>query len=317
MNLPDQPRHSVPRIEYLRVRNYRALRDIEFRELTPLTVLLGPNGSGKSTMLDVFAFLSECFTVGLRRAWDKRNRFKELHTRGTDGDIVIELKYREKPKQPIITYHIAIGEEAAGPVITEEWLQWRRKESGRPFRFLNFQRGSGEVISGENPDETDERIHETLESPEILAVNTLGQFARHPRVNALRRFITGWYLSYLSADNARAVPEAGPQERLSETGDNLPNVIQYLKERHTGRLQKIVDVLSRRVPQLERVDAELLTDGRLLLQIKDAPFERPIVFRQRVAPGGSVGPIQRQVWLLTGAPGQRPAGHPRVCRSRR
>lgn len=60
---------SVPRIEYLRVRNYRALRDVELRDLTPLTVLLGPNGSGKSTVFDVFAFLSECFTVGLRRAW--------------------------------------------------------------------------------------------------------------------------------------------------------------------------------------------------------------------------------------------------------
>mgnify|MGYP001568756650 CR=1 FL=1 len=31
------------------------------------------------------------------------------------------------------------------------------------------------------------------------------------------------------------------------------------------------------MPRLEKVDAELLADGRLLLQIKDAPFERPIL----------------------------------------
>jgi len=31
------------------------------------------------------------------------------------------------------------------------------------------------------------------------------------------------------------------------------------------------------VPRLERVDSEFLADGRLLLQIKDAPFERPIL----------------------------------------
>jgi hypothetical protein len=36
---------------------------VEFKELTPLTVLLGPNGSGKSTVFDVFAFLAECFDV--------------------------------------------------------------------------------------------------------------------------------------------------------------------------------------------------------------------------------------------------------------
>jgi predicted ATPase len=31
------------------------------------------------------------------------------------------------------------------------------------------------------------------------------------------------------------------------------------------------------VPRLEKVDAELMMDGRLLLQIKDAPFEQPIL----------------------------------------
>jgi len=35
--------------------------------------------------------------------------------------------------------------------------------------------------------------------------------------------------------------------------------------------------LSRRVPRLERIEAELMPDGRLLLQIKDAPFDRPIL----------------------------------------
>lgn len=133
------------------------------------------------------------------------------------------------------------------------------------------------MISGELPDEEDERIEEQLDSPERLAVNTLGQFAKHVRVNALRRFITDWYLSYLSADSTRGFPEAGPQERLSSTGDNLPNVIQYLKEQHEQRLQTILETLTKRVPRLERVDAELMQDGRLLLQIKDAPFERPIM----------------------------------------
>jgi predicted ATPase len=268
---------TVPRIEELSVKNYRALKDFKLKRITPLTVFLGPNGSGKSTIFDVFAFLAECFSVGLRKAWDRRGRFKELRTRGAEGPIVFELKYREHPKSPIITYHLAINESNKGPYIQEEWLQWRRIERGRPFRFLDFREGKGQVVSGENPDESDRRIEEELDSVEILAVNTLGQLAKNPRVSALRRFITGWYLSYLTADNARSTPEAGPQERLSETGDNLPNVIQYLKEQHEERLNEILCKLSQRIPRLESVDAELLRDGRLLLQIKDAPFERPIL----------------------------------------
>jgi predicted ATPase len=127
------------------------------------------------------------------------------------------------------------------------------------------------------PDEQDTRAQERLDSRELLAVNTLGQLAKHPRVGALRRFITGWYLSYLSADNTRGVPESGPQERLNTTGDNLPNVIQYLKEQHPDRLDIILKKLAERVPRLEKVYAEVMPDGRLLLQVKDAPFEKPVI----------------------------------------
>jgi predicted ATPase len=272
MDRPRSGRPSVPRIEYLRVQNYRALRNLEIKKVTPLTALLGPNGSGKSTVFDVFAFLSECFTSGLRRAWDKRGRFKELRTRGSDGAIVVELKYRESTDMPVITYHLAIDEHSRqGPYVAEEWLQWKRGSRGRPFRFLDFQNGSGRVTTGDQPDEQDERIPETLESAELLAVNTLGQFAKHPRVSALRRFITDWHLSYLTADSTRGIPEAGPQERLSATGDNLPNVIQYLREQHSEELDRILGTLSQRVPRLEKVQVDILADGRLLLQIKDAP----------------------------------------------
>ena len=266
-----------PRIEYLRVKNYRALKDIELKELTPLTVFLGPNGSGKSTLFDVFAFLSESFGVGLRKAWDKRGRFKELRTRGVEGPIIFEVKYREKKDSPLITYHLEIDEDAKGPFVAREFLSWKRGAHGRPFKFLDFNNGAGEVVTGEMPDEQDTRAQERLDSRELLAVNTLGQLAKHPRVGALRRFITGWYLSYLSADNTRGVPESGPQERLNTTGDNLPNVIQYLKEQHPDRLDIILKKLAERVPRLEKVYAEVMPDGRLLLQVKDAPFEKPVI----------------------------------------
>ena len=271
----DKP--TVPRIEALWAKNYRALRDLQLKPLSPLSILLGPNGSGKSTVFDVFAFLSECFSVGLRKAWDRRGRFKELRTRGANGPIEIELKYREQPKSPLITYHLTLDENRRGPFVAEEWLHWRRGQRGRPFRFLDFKEGAGRVVSGEMPDEQDVRIEEQLDSPEMLAVNTLGQFARHPRVSALRRFITGWYLSYLTADHTRSIPEAGPQERLSASGDNLPNVMQYLLEQYPERLEQILTTLTQRVPQLEKVDSTIMADGRLLLQIKDAPFERPIL----------------------------------------
>lgn len=276
---PSDVRPGAPaRIEYLKVQNFRALREVEFKELTPLTVLLGPNGSGKSTVFDVFAFLAECFEVGLRRAWDKRGRAKELKTRGGEEPVSIEIKYRERG-YPLITYHLAVDERAGRPVVIEEWLRWKRGSHGQPFRFLDYREGLGRAVSGEQPDAQDRRIEVPLKSSDLLAVNALGQFAEHPRVAALREFITGWYVSYLSADSARGQPEAGPRERLSKTGDNLANVIQYLAEQHEGQIERIFAVLRSRVPRIERVLAETMPDGRLLLQIKDAPFSHPVLAR--------------------------------------
>ena len=277
LQVPVVEKPFTPHIESLRVKNYRALRDIKLKQLKPLSVFLGANGSGKSTIFDIFAFLSECFTDGLRRAWDKRGRFKELRSRDSDGPIEFELKYREKPGTPIITYHLSINEDAAGPFVDTEWLRWRPSSQGKYVRFLDFHRGIGSIIPGEKPNKTDKPIDEQLDERSMIAVSTFGQSAHYPRVTAFRRFITDWHLSYLSTEAIRGAPEAGSQERLSETGNNLPNVIQYLREQYPERLEKIISVLSDRVPRLEEVDTELMIDGRLLLQIKDAPFEQPIL----------------------------------------
>jgi len=62
---------------------------------------------------------------------------------------------------------------------------------------------------------------------------------------------------YLSARNTRSQPEAGAEERLSPSGDNLPNVIQHRQEQHAQRLAPIFGVLRRRLPKLQRFTPEI------------------------------------------------------------
>ena len=271
---------EIPRIERLKVKNFRALRDMEIKRITPLTVLLGPNGSGKSTVFDVFAFLAECFENGLRRAWEKRGKAKELKSRGGEGPVLIEIAYREEPKSPLITYHLEVDEEQGKPIVANEWLRWKRRSYGAPsyIYYLDYTNGTGWAISEKQPDE-DDRVKMPLSSPDTLAVNALGLLAEHPRVVALRNFIMSWHVSYFSSDSARGYPNAGPQEHLNRTGDNLANVIQYLSDQHPDHLESILDKLRSFVPKIQDVTAETMPDGRLLLQIKDAPFEQPIMAR--------------------------------------
>jgi predicted ATPase len=280
---PRRPKAEMPmRILRLKVENYRALRSLELADVTPLTVLLGPNGSGKSTVFDVFSFLAECFTGSLRAAWEKRGRFKELRTRGATGPIVFELTYQETADDQPATYRLTIDEDDRGPFVEQESLKWRRMERnkpGAPFNILSFNKGKGWVISGERPIKNDQKVWETLDERDLLAVSTLGRLRNNPRVAALRRFISSWYVSYLSIDDTRGQPEAGAQERLSRTGHNLANVIQFLKERHPQHLAEIYTRMQQRVPRIERIDSTPMPDGRLLLTVKDAPFEEPVLAR--------------------------------------
>ena len=291
---------EIPRIERLKVKNFRALRDMEIKRITPLTVLLGPNGSGKSTVFDVFAFLAECFENGLRKAWEKRGKAKELKSRGGEGPVLIEIAYREKPKSPLITYHLEVDEKEGKPIVVVEWIRWKRGSRGRPFHFLDYNRGSGWVISGKQPDSEDKRMEVPLSSPDSLAVNVLGQFAEHSHVVALRNFIMSWHVSYLSSDGARGYPDAGPQEHLNRMGDNLANVIQCLSDQHPDHLESILDKLRSRIPKIQDVIAEPMPDGKLLLQIKDAPFEQPIM--AHFASGGTLNMLAYLVLLYNLSP---------------
>lgn len=277
--MPDNGLREFPRIEAVHVRNYRVLRDVQLRDMTPLTVLIGPNGSGKSTLFDVFAFLAECFTSGLPNAWARRGGLKELRSRGQSGPVSIEVKYRERRNTSLMTYHLEIDEKNSSPIVAREWLKWRRGSNGQPFYFIKYQRGSGTAIGSDEPDEAGMRVDEPLSSADLLAVNTLGQFQNHPRAAALRRFITGWYLSYLTAPNLRQVREAGPDRRLSPTGENLANVLEHLNSVNTEHLQFLFQKLAERVPQLEKVEATRLPGGSLLVQLKDRVFEEPILAR--------------------------------------
>ena len=212
--------------------------------------------------------------------------------------VVIELSMGNVNESDY--YHLAIDEGLRGPYVAEEWLQWKRGSYGKPFRFLDYAQGQGRAASGEMPDSDDRRDEIPLRSPDLIAVNTLGQFAEHPRVAALREFITDWHVSYLSIEDTRGQHEAGPQERLSKTGDNLPNVIQYLQEQHPDRLEQIYEALRRRIPRLEKVTADAMPDGRLLLQIKDAPFALPIL--SRFASDGTMKMLSYLVLLMAPQP---------------
>ena len=267
-------------IEEISVKNYRVLQNITLKDIKPFSVFLGPNGSGKTTFFDVIGFLSDCLTTNVKKALEKRGRFQEVISRDCGEDeIEIVIIYRENKKSPKITYTVAIALQNGSPIVSRETLRWRRSSQGKPFDFLNFENGEGVVISGENPEITDNRISYKMDDPSSLAIKTIGQLSDNPRIASLRRFIEGWFLSYFIPDQARQLATAGAMEHLSREGDNISNVVQYLADEHRETLSEILKLLAKRIPKLEKVESEPTIDGRLALLFKDAPFSKPFLAR--------------------------------------
>ncbi|MDQ2810182.1 MAG: AAA family ATPase [Chloroflexota bacterium] len=270
-NLQASETPAFPKLEGLHITNYRVLRDVLIEQITPLAAFVGPNGSGKSTIFDVLSFLSECFTVGLRRAWEERGGFHELRSKGNDTDpITITVIYRDQLETQM-TYRLAInGDSNYDPFIEEELLT----EYGNTQPLLEFHEGAGEYQDEQAPTG---RSSEAFQGPDILAVRSLGQFSRLPRITALYQFLTDWYLASVKTDRIRSGAEFGPVAQLSGSGDNLAQVIQYMQQHEPEQLQQVVDKLSQWIPRLAGIEIEQSAEGRLLLQLRDTPFKEPIL----------------------------------------
>jgi predicted ATPase len=307
----------MARIEGLRIKNYRALKDITLGKLwntqnrdslTPMTAVIGKNGVGKSTLFDAFGFLSDCLKGGVEEACDARGRggFERLRSQGQEGSIEFHIYYKEDYNYRPITYELAIDLDTDNrPYVKKERLRQRRKgqKTGWPFSFLLLDEGKGIVWKGEEEGKQVEEGQDhfdllkliekikrgdyedggelvELNDKRKLGIATLGSLKQHPRISLFRRFIEGWYLSYFTPDAARSLPLAGPQKHLNIHGDNLGNVVQFMEREHSKKFQNILNSISRKIPGIEKISTEKSPDNRLLLKFNDRGFQDPFYVQQ-------------------------------------
>lgn len=299
-------------IESLRLKHFRAFKDIAISGLPKMCIFVGANGTGKSTLLRVFDFLKYALTEDINVALTKfggSRGFQEVRSRNADGPIEIELKFREKESGPLITYFLSIGEENGDPFVEREILKYRRGSKGQPWKFLDFSKGQGMAVTNE-PEKVEvekdlQREEQTLKSPGILAVKGLAQFKKFPAAMALGELISNWHISDFHIQRARPEQEAGYAEHLSKEGENLSLVTEYLFRRHKAVFDQIIEKLKKRVPGITKVDVKTTEEGRVLLRFQDGAFEDPFLARHV-----SDGTIKMFAYLVLL---HDPKPHPLLC----
>ncbi len=309
----------MPKIEGIRIKNYRVLRDItlgrlwytpDIAPLTPMTAVIGKNGVGKSSLFDAFGFLADCLKLGVEEACDERGRggFDRIRSQGSNDPIMFEVCYRGETETQHFTYELAIDRDGTGrPWVLYERLYQQREFQSYYFLVLGNGRGvawkgqaQGQQINeiadgGINADvliailrDEGSVVSESGDAAEVvefqdrrrLGIATLGALKQHPRISAFREFVEGWYLSYFTPDVARSLPMAGPQRRLSIHGDNLGNVVQYMQRERPDKFDSILRKIAGRVPGIDKIDTQRTEDGRLLLRFNDRGFVDPFYAQQ-------------------------------------
>lgn len=302
------------KIESIRLKNFKAFRDVKLKDIPNFLVIVGANGTGKSTLFDVFGFLHDCLTSNVRQALDKRGRFPEVLSKGCNrkkDSILIELQYRMKISEAerLVTYSLRIGESNGSPVVLREILRYKRGPYGKPYHFLDFSEGKGYAITNEEDfKESVEELdrEEQNMAPHTMAVKGLGQFERFKAANALMRLIENWHVSDFRISAARGRKDAaGDTEHLSESGDNLPLVARFLHEEHGAVFKRILKIMARRIPGISSVKPKLMDDGYLTLRFNDDSFKTP--FLDRYVSDGTIKMFAYLVLL------HDPKPHPLLC----
>lgn len=300
------------KIESIRLKNFKTFKSIEILNMPQFSVFVGANGTGKSTLFSVFSFLKDALTDNVHVALTKlggSKGFQEVRSRGADGAIEIELKFREKDKSPLVTYNLVINEDNGKPIIEKEILQYRRGSKGQPWRFLDFSKGKGQAVINEPDNVTDrtdlKREDHELKAPDILALKGLAQFEKFPASKALGELLENWHISDFHIQQARPERESGYAEHLSKEGENLALVTEFLFKRHKDIFDNIIDKLKLRVPGISEVDSKITEEGRILLRFRDGAFQDPFLARHV-----SDGTIKMFAYLVLL---HDPKPHPLLC----
>ena len=301
------------KIESLKLKNFKAFRNIEIKDIPKLCVMVGANGTGKSSLFDVFGFLKDCLTYNVRHALQQRGGFDEVISRSCHEEIIfIELKFRMPiaEVERLVTYHLEIGKEQNKPCVKREILRYKRGPYGSPYHFLDFSEGKGYAIANEEdfdkPDEELDRENQDLDANDILAIKGLGQFQKFKAANAFRQLIEKWYVSDFHINLARGAKDAaGYDEHLSVSGDNLQLVARNIYDNYPEVFNTIIEIMKRRVPGVSAVEPISTPDGRLLLGFKDGSFKDPFI--DRYVSDGTIKMFAYLILLYD------PLPHPLLC----
>lgn len=199
--------------------------------------LIGKNSSGKSTVFDGLAYLRDIVKFGLSRAssMDRRGGFASLKSKGQNQkDEKVELTViGETPEGEHYSYQLLLADDAyQRPYICEEKLERWPRGSQQATCLLQQQAISAARSQLEFLDSQGERRQLTLSDTKTTGLAFLGRIDELPFVSYVYHSFYRIFVYRISPEQPLPTKkEAGGHSRLRDRGDNLENVLNFLRQK--------------------------------------------------------------------------------------
>ena len=275
----------------LRVRNYRALADIDL-ELKPLNVVFGPNGVGKSTLLDTVYFFRDCAIRGVEVAASNRDHGIGMLWDGADEDsrIVVELC------GDAISYELSFA-LAAGRIDPNPGE--RLVSTNREFPLIERAPGSDNASLFHT--KVDKVLPIPLREPEKLSLglfldfNGGGDHEAGP-LDHLLHYVRLYHSRFFRlAALKRTGSESSHQTRLWDLGNNAWSVLRNVQDARNldDRYATVRGYMREAFPSFDDIVLEQIGPGSVYASLLEKGRREPIA-----ASGASDGVLQLLLILL-------------------
>ncbi len=127
-------------LDWITVKGFKSIKNVERLMLSPINVLIGPNGSGKSSLIEVFSFLRAVRTGRLQRYVGTAGGANSILHFGarTTGELEISVSFNREVNQYGITL-VPTDDDSLFP--ETEWVSFWDKKYDQPY--VDGLRGSG------------------------------------------------------------------------------------------------------------------------------------------------------------------------------
>ncbi len=230
------------KITELKIKNFKALKEVEMKEIQEVCIVIGGNGTGKKSLFQVFQLLQEMveggISKGIARVSEGRG-YKSLYSRGSRGPMEFSMVLQQKEQGSKISYEVKLEETGDEVRVIEEKL------SVQKLPVFTLKEGKG-VIREEH-----------VEVPkDMLGLKYLSE--RSKVLGEVREFFERVHVSDIDVKAIRrgAKERIGVTDRLLSDGSNLVELLEYYCEKEREILDDFMHVINWFIPEITDIKVD-------------------------------------------------------------